>query len=142
MGQFQILLVNKRQSNRWTSQTGSNQQGLGAFVPVFADEGFDDVDSLRDLTEDDLEKLGLEISAAATRKRLLKALQVEATVLAAGLFATPGIASGPTGLSSHSASSGQGPLGRGLAPRPTTRRSTPPTRRAWCPTPNTGPPAA
>mgnify|MGYP006277921885 CR=1 FL=1 len=53
------------------------QHGLDTYEAVFAEEGFDDIDSLRDLTEDDLEKLGLKM---AHRKKLLKALQVAASV--------------------------------------------------------------
>lgn len=53
------------------------QHGLDTYEAVFAAEGFDDIDSLRDLTEDDLEKLGLKM---AHRKKLLKALQVAGSV--------------------------------------------------------------
>jgi tetratricopeptide (TPR) repeat protein len=51
-----------------------NHLGLGAYAAVFADEGFEDADSLRDLSEDDLEKLGLKM---AHRKKLLRALQAD-----------------------------------------------------------------
>ena len=49
--------------------------GLEQYFEIFREEGFDDVDGLRELLDSDLEKLGLRM---AHRKKLLKALRTTA----------------------------------------------------------------
>jgi hypothetical protein len=48
--------------------------GLALYLPRLLDEGFDDVGTLRDMTEDDMVKLGIEANDRKTLRRVIERL--------------------------------------------------------------------